>query len=63
MDEQQTAMIKCLAFMGGAVIAAALATAVLLLISIWCDVGLPTAFIIQFIAGFLGGAWMVWKLI
>ncbi len=62
MDERLISAVRILAFLAGAVVAAIMAMVVLLLISIYRDIGLPTAFTIQFIAGLLGGAWSFWKL-
>ena len=61
MDERLIFTLRLLAFLAGSVVAAIAAMIVLLLISIFRDVGLPTAFSIQFVAGLLGGAWSIWK--
>ncbi|MCW5712753.1 hypothetical protein [Shinella sp.] len=52
---EKIAALKMVAYLVGVIITAVIAALALLIISIFVEVGLPTAFAVQGIAAFLGG--------
>lgn len=61
MSEETKALLRTIAYLFGVVTGAGIAVLALLILSIFIDIGLPTAFAIQAVAAFFGGTVMNWK--
>ncbi|WP_439605396.1 hypothetical protein [Shinella sp.] len=62
MEEETIPLMKAVAYLPGAIGGAAAAMLVLLVISIFHEVGLATAFAVQIIAAFIVSGVVIWKM-
>lgn len=62
MDEETVSLLRAVAYLLGVIGGAVAAMLVLLVISIFHEVGLATAFAVQAIAGFVAATVTVWRL-
>ncbi|MGV1939531.1 hypothetical protein ACQZ5D_03580 [Agrobacterium sp. 22-211-1] len=61
MDEKLASAMVTITFLIGGFVTAAIVTIILLVVSIFHEVDLLTAFALQFLAGFIGGLVVIWR--